>query len=78
MTGTVTGSTLVGNCECRKTGEEFWRYSRSGLVLFRVRLQQVTVSSNDWIIINNEVKMRCNKPAVACFKVLPRYLSGRD
>jgi hypothetical protein len=72
--GTVTDSTLGGNCECRKTGEEVWRYSRSGLVLFRVCLQQVAVSSNDWIIINNEMGVRCNKPAVAYFKVFFVYL----
>jgi len=46
--------------------------------LCRVYLQQVAASSNYWIIINNEMVVRCNKASVAYFNVFPRYLSGRD
>jgi hypothetical protein len=79
MTGTVTGSRLAGNRECCcKTGRDVWRYSGRGLVLCRVYLQQVAVSSNVWIIINNEMGVMCNKGAVAYFNALPRYLTVRD
>jgi len=79
MTGTVTGSRLGGHCECcRKTGGEVWKYSGSGLVLCRVYLQKVAVSSNYWILINNEMGMMCNKAAVVYFKVFSRYLPVRD
>jgi hypothetical protein len=78
MTRTVPGCTIGGNGKCCKTGGEFWRIIRNGLVLYRVYLQQVAVSSNDWIIINNEMGVRCNEVAMAYFKVLSRYLSQRN
>ena len=36
------------------------------------------MSSNDWIIMQNEIEMRCHGVTVAYFKVISRYLSGRD
>jgi hypothetical protein len=38
----------------------------------------VTLSSNDWIIINNGMGVRCNIAAVAYFKLLSRCFSRRD
>ena len=36
------------------------------------------MSSNDGIIVNKEMGVRCNKSALAYLKILSRYLSGRD